>query len=192
MAEASGIDLEPVIAEYNALRQEISRRSTDQLVCITASLATVAALAVSITRDTDLFSALLLAVPWIFGVLGIIWCDHDHGIRIIGQYIREKIEGDKCKGMINWETYVSSQHFPRSPTFGKMGSVLPWIYFVVPSVVAMFAACWWRYTKLPFGLWLTLVILGLVPLLLMAYFLSSSIRKEGRAGVEERSRQVSQ
>jgi hypothetical protein len=59
------LKFQAVIAEYSPLRDEISGRSRDQLVCVTASLVGIGALLSTVATDPAKFSGLLVVAPWL-------------------------------------------------------------------------------------------------------------------------------
>ena len=73
------IKMAAIIAEYSSLREEISNRSKDQLVCVTGSVTAVSVLLGVIAANPGRYSGLLIVMPWILSVFGIIWCDHEIG-----------------------------------------------------------------------------------------------------------------
>ncbi len=94
------IKMAAILAEYSLLREEISNRSKDQLVCVTGSVTAVSLLLVVIAASPGKYLGLLIVIPWILCIFGIIWCDHAHGLHLIAKYIREEIEQKKIPRLI--------------------------------------------------------------------------------------------
>lgn len=169
------------LEEYKSLKTEIYGRSRDQLNCIRDSLIGVGiSLLVGILRyvnvesNTDFnfedLSVLFLIVNWILLVFGIIWCDSHLTIHRIGKYIymlenkifskldiKLGIRLDKYpfKKCFSWENYyreIQHQHFS-DKIIGKLGFVLPAIYFLFPSILLLML--YWNFNKLNFLSWST-------------------------------------
>jgi hypothetical protein len=165
------LKLQAVIAEYSSLRDEISDRSRDQLVCVTASLVGIGALLSTVATDPVKFSGLLVVAPWLLAVFGILWCDYAHGIHLAAMYIRDEIEqkklpqllgGATCSHTIGWETYLQTKR-DTTKLLGYINVVLPLLYFVLPSVVVIIAYFLLRFrgdTALPLALEYSFVGLG--------------------------------
>lgn len=143
------VKMKAIIAEYNALRQEIGRRSTDQLICVTGSVTAVGALLSVIASNPPQFTGLLIVIPWVLSIFGIIWCDHAHGLHLVAQYIREEIEQTKLPSLfsekkevtmlstIGWESKLHDKR-NENHMLGVINPVLPIIYFFVPSCISIF------------------------------------------------------
>lgn len=135
-----------VLAEYKALRDEITARSRDQLICVTASLVAVGTLLSTVASDPRKFSGLLVVAPWLLAVFGILWCDHAYAIHLIAVYIREEIEqktlsnllGNAGQYYVGWETYIQQKR-DTSWFLGYINYVMPLLYFALPSVVVIIA-----------------------------------------------------
>ena len=138
--------LAAVIAEYNSLRAEISARSRDQLLCVTASLLSVGALLSTVATDPGKFAGLLVVAPCLLLVLGIMWCDHAHAIHLIALYLRQEIEGKSIPALcgkdlrryLGWETWLQERR-DSSPFLGYINTILPYLYFGLPSLVVVIA-----------------------------------------------------
>gem|GEM_PF-2614753 len=170
-----------ILSEYNSLRDEISARSRDQLVCVTASLLAVGALLSTVAADPARFSGLLVIAPWILAVFGILWCDHAHAVHLIAQYLRDELEQKKLPRIlgvqteantIGWETYLQQKR-EASSFLGYVNIVLPLVYFALPSIAAIAAYFLLRFgggAALPRVLEYSFVGIGV--LLLVAMYLS--------------------
>ena len=138
--------LQAIISEYQALREEINRRTRYQMYCITVSVIGVGTLIGVIAGSPIAFSPILLVIPWLLSVFGIIWSDHSHGIHLIGLYIRNEIEGKKLPMLfgssdirwIGWESYMHERR-GKTPLVGYIITVLPLCYFFLPSVASLVA-----------------------------------------------------
>jgi len=137
-------ELQAVLSEYQTLREEIQRRSNNQLLCVTASTASVGVLIGFISGDIITRSFLLLVVSWILAVFGIMWLDHNIRIFELGRYIKDKIEEKKLKAIfkssnikwIGWEHYLSDKR-KKSLLRSFIVAVFPLIYFIVPSIISV-------------------------------------------------------
>lgn len=137
-----------ILAEYNALRQEISRRSTDQLICVTGSVTAVGALLSVIASNPPQYTGLLIVIPWVLSIFGIIWCDHAHGLHLVAQYIREDIEQNRLPNLfsenkkfamlstIGWESRLHDKR-KENNMLSVINPVLPIIYFFIPSCISI-------------------------------------------------------
>ncbi|MBL7074211.1 hypothetical protein ISS37_03090 [candidate division KSB1 bacterium] len=138
--------LQAIISEYQMLREEIQRRSTDQMHCVVASVLSIGVLISLIAQNPTKYSPVLIVIPWILAVFGIIWLDCNCSIFLLGQYIRDEIEGKKLPALlesseinwIGWQHYIYKKRekwkFPSYIVF-----ILPFFYFVIPSIVCVIA-----------------------------------------------------
>jgi len=138
--------LQAIISEYQALREEIQRRSTDQMHCVVASIVSVGALISLIAQNPLKYSPVLIVIPWILAVFGIIWLDYNRSIFLLGQYIRDEIEGKKLPALlesseikwIGWQHYISEKREKwQLPSY--IVFILPFLYFIIPSIVCVIA-----------------------------------------------------
>jgi len=138
--------LQAIISEYQALREEIQRRSTDQMHCVVASVVSVGALISLIAQNPLKYSPVLIVIPWILAVFGIIWLDYNRSIFLLGQYIRDEIEGKKLPALlesseikwIGWQHYISEKREKWKLT-SYIVFILPFLYFIIPSIVCVIA-----------------------------------------------------
>lgn len=133
--------LQVILTEYEKLRDEIQRRSRDQLFSITISIASVGTITGVAIKDISTNYLLLLMIPWILAVFGICWLDHAIFISRIGLFIKSQIETKKMKSLfsnntedlLSWERYIDEKR--------KRGKVefiiffLPLFYFIIPSML---------------------------------------------------------
>ena len=124
--------IKALTVEYSALKAEIHGRSRDQLLCVTAAFVAVGTLfSVGVQSESHI---LLLLLPWILGIFGVIWYDHDHWIHYIARYIRENIDPVIRPNEPGWETYIANRRASRS--FVAINKILPCILFILPSACA--------------------------------------------------------
>lgn len=180
-AEDRALRQAAILAEYNSLRDEISARSRDQLVCVTASLIAIGALLSTVAANPAKFSSLLVIAPWILAVFGILWCDHAHAIHLIAGYLRDEVEQKKLRQLgacesatetVGWETYLQGRR-QTSRLLGFVNILLPLVYFGLPSVAAIVAYFLLKFrgdASLPSVLEYSFVGIGV--LLLLAMYLS--------------------
>ena len=183
-------ELQAVISEYQMLRGEIQRRSTDQMHCLMASVASVGALISLTAQNPNKYSLILIVIPWILAVFGIIWLDHNRSIFLLGQYIRDEIEGKKLPKLLGsseirwmgWQHYISREREKKqSPSY--IVSVLPFIYFIIPSIVCVVAYAILNlsgYTSVHGLAGLGLFLIGIIPivLLLHSWYISYDITRK--------------
>ncbi len=165
--------IKALTVEYSALKAEIRGRSRDQLLCVTAAFVAVGTLfSVGVQSESHI---LLLLLPWVLGIFGTIWCDHDHWIHYIARYIEKKIEPVMLPNDLGWETYIAKRRPPDSP--GAINKILPSIFFIFPSVCAYIGYFFFlgphicddlpQEKKDHLGLICTLIVLGLISLVIM-------------------------
>ena len=138
--------LQAIISEYQTLNEEIQRRSTDQMHCVVASVISVGALIALVAQDPTKYSPVLIVIQWILAVFGIIWLDHSHQIFELGWYIKDEIEGKKLPRLfesseinwVGWQHYLSEKR-KKWPFPSYIVSILPFLYFVIPSIVCIIA-----------------------------------------------------
>jgi len=134
-----------VIAEFNALKDEIKARTTGQLYCVTASIASVATVVGFVIKNPVVYAKFLPIVPWILTIFGIIWCDHDRSIARLGKYIKEEMEEKKIPrltnnkqfALLNWETYCikNKPRFNLGPA--RIEFLIPVLFFIFPSASSL-------------------------------------------------------
>ena len=178
------IKMAAIIAEYSSLREEISNRSKDQLVCVTGSVTAVSVLLGVIAANPGQYSGLLIVMPWILCVFGIIWCDHAHGLHLIAKYIREEIEQKKIPDLISeemnagslstigWESKLHNER-KDSSVLGLINPLLPIIYYFLPSVISLVGYYFLRFervTNLPIVIEYYFISLAVTLLIALIYF----------------------
>jgi len=122
--------LEAILTEYNALREEIQKRSTNQMLSCTVSIAAIGALASFLLENFSARHYILLLIPWVFIVFGFLWMDHHIRIWEIGKYIKEEIES-KVDGL-NWETHLSNNIKILKTIF-----IFTIVYFIIPPLFSI-------------------------------------------------------
>ena len=136
-----------LLAEYEALRAEINRRSQAQqtlaVLCITASGA-IASFALS----RNLVPVLLLQ-PMLGACLGLLYADHGNSIHNIGRYLHDHTAArvdslTRSKGLLAWE-----RRGARDAATSRAVWLLPHaMIFMVSGVLALmlaFRPVWVRY-----------------------------------------------
>jgi len=101
------MNAELIIAEYNALRDEILRQADRQVQSVTIA---VIALGTLVATGTQFKSAALIFIyPLLASALAAIWAAEDRGIQATGAYIWKVIE-EKRAGVQNmsWEHFVAN------------------------------------------------------------------------------------
>lgn len=162
-----------LVAEYQKIREEIDRRSKEQFICISTSILAFGSVLGFISKSPEIYSPLLIIIPWISSIFGLVWTDHSHHIFSLGSYIREKIENQinqivRYKTEIGWEHYIHRERM-KLRKLGRMPSfivrMLPLIYFVFPSIGSIATYVFMRFgrfTKLPIAIEVFLLIIGSV------------------------------
>jgi hypothetical protein len=162
-----------LITEYQELRKEIERRSKEQFLCVSGSIIALGSVVGFIAKSPLIYSPLLIIVPWILAIFGIIWVDHAHHISLLGSYIREKIENQinllDYQGDIGWQSHIKSfRGKSKLPSF--IVCLLPFLYFIFPSINCIFAYIIMRLykcTKLPVYAEIPLIVIGTVFLIIL-------------------------
>ena len=100
-----------LLAEYNALRDEILRRTDIQHQLISITLVAFGAL---VSVGLQVSQTALLAYPLLALFLSVVWSYNDIRIRQLGFYIRDRIENRLAGGGEGWEHAISSDSLSRS------------------------------------------------------------------------------
>lgn len=99
-----------LLAEYNALRGEILKRSEIQHQLISFALAALGALTAVGLKDS---TSALLAYPILVLFLAVGWTYNDIQIAQIGLYIKHRIEGQLAASGQGWQHTILSQRSSR-------------------------------------------------------------------------------
>lgn len=131
-ARTGDVDPAGVIAEFNALRAEISQRSTAQLACLTASLAS-GGLAFTTLADGATTTILLPSI--LSPCFGLLWVDHASQIFNIAKYIKKDLALQHRTIPLKWEAFAN--RFSVSP--GRVHELgLPsLLIFAVPAILSL-------------------------------------------------------
>jgi hypothetical protein len=110
-----------VLAEYNALREEILKHTEIQHQFI--SLALIAPGTILAFGLQAKNAALILLYPALAMFLSIAWASQDRGNRIIGAYIRTRIESKIGEDLIGWEHFlVANRNKFKRPSLNFLAS----------------------------------------------------------------------
>jgi amino acid permease len=107
-------DTSAVIAEFQALRDEILKRAEFQYQVINLTLI-VASAFLSIGAQTNVAASVLLVYPLIALFLSSAWANNGNHIKRIGRYILRCLEA-KAIGL-GWESYIKQQTGVQRPEF---------------------------------------------------------------------------
>lgn len=111
-AEADKAHLDVLMAEFKALRDEIGSRATSSHTLININVVASGVLGGLVVNNPGRVELLLL-LPILSPILGLLWIDHAHNIRNIGDYIGttlrpavNAVAGDDTGSLLGWEDYV--------------------------------------------------------------------------------------
>lgn len=125
-----------VLAEYAALRSEITTLLSLQGQFLSFSVVFFGFIITMSNRDEGLPSAFLPLLPVPFGVLGLSYADVAFRIMRAARYIhhelRPRLERLGGEGCLAWETYIRERH----PSRGLMHWMdrLRWSFFLAPAI----------------------------------------------------------
>lgn len=139
-----GNRLKAVLSEYAKLRDEIDRRSRDQLYCVTVSVIAVGTIAGIVIRNPEDNHILLLVIPWILTVFGILWLDLANGISKLGRYIKHDMEEKKIRQLLGPGDWLGWQKFIFNATKKRRMFIeffLPLFYFILPLIFVFVLFC---------------------------------------------------
>lgn len=108
------------LAEFAALRVEITQRSSFQQALNALNLTVVATIA-GLVLSNHAAKSLLLFVPVISSTFGLLWLDHHRNIVLIATYVREEL----WRWTPSWEVWFAQHRAP----------IKEIIYFVAVGVV---------------------------------------------------------
>src|SRR6266487_2734697 len=104
--------LEVALAEFKALRDEIGSRATSSHTLININVVVSGVVAGLVVNNPGRV-ALLLLLPILSPVLGLLWLDHAHNIRNLGDYINATLRplitgaiGPGGEAALAWEAHV--------------------------------------------------------------------------------------
>jgi hypothetical protein len=140
-ADTQGVRL----AEYVALRAEITQRLSSQQALVALNLTAVATI-VGFVLVKHSSKSLLLLVPVVSSVLGLLWLDHDRNIRLMALYIGTELWRDRKQ---SWERWSGEGH-------SRPKEILYWIAIAI--VYGVTSGCTlavgWPGGRAPTGVWL--------------------------------------
>lgn len=99
-----------LLAEYQALRNEILKRTEIQHQLISIALVALGAL---ISVGMELSPPALLAYPMLALFLSAAWSANDIQIAQLGAYIRDEIEKELLDDGLGWEHHISSERISK-------------------------------------------------------------------------------
>jgi hypothetical protein len=102
--------LEVALSEFKALRDEIGQRATFSHTLININAVATGVIGGLVVNNPG--RVIILLVPAVFSpVLGLLWLDHAHSIRNMGDYINQTLRPLVCalagdKRLLGWEEHV--------------------------------------------------------------------------------------
>ena len=150
--------LQAVLSEYGKLRDEIQRRSNNQLFCITVSIASAGVLLGFLIEDVPSRLPILLIIPGLLVIFGLIFLDHHDRIFELGNYIREEIETRKLNAIfdksdikwIGWESILEEKrknYIKDKKPLSLIVRDLSVLYFISPSILSVIIYFYYHYYK---------------------------------------------
>lgn len=123
-----------LLAEYNALRQEIIARSQAQQQIISLSLIVSGTLLTLGIKNGG--GEIFFVIPILVFILALGWSRHDAAIKTIGGYIRYRIEPKVP--WLSWETYMEGLRTGTTRSFWvqELGSIQIFGLFVLIQLLA--------------------------------------------------------
>jgi hypothetical protein len=110
--ESDKARLDVLLAEFKALRDEIGSRATSSHTLMNMNVVASGVLGGLVVNNPGRVELLLL-LPILSPILGLLWLDHAHNIRNIGDYIGTTLRpavnaaaGDTAGSLLGWEDYV--------------------------------------------------------------------------------------
>jgi hypothetical protein len=168
-------DTAVILAEYNALRQEILKRLEIRYQILNIVLVAAGAM-LAVGTQPEVPPSLLLIFPLFSLALFASWLRNSSGVRLMRKYIRDEIES-RVPGL-HAETYMSMKQAKRSPF--RLSSDLSSTSVFVGTQVVTIAAAWVRSPDWTAN-YLLFVLAGVC--LLIACFMAA---KECVAAIRER------
>lgn len=187
--------LNAYLAEYQALRSEIEwliRDSTQyQKFAFTLLGIVFMALGWITQKAPDLIVPTLLAVPYLFCVLGLLYIRQHEEVYIVAAYLKEHMR-PKIRSLLSdqhlwgWEEFKAKRtnellegSFLKPLSTGRMINILRTMLFAVPSFVSVVAVTVYAFSKgfhnllgiYDWGLSMVLIICYLFDLIVLSYFL---------------------
>jgi hypothetical protein len=168
------LQMQAVLAEYSALRQEIVQRIGSRIQLLAAS-STISAIIIGVGLERR-SAELMLVVPMVACLFGLQVLYETLVVFQIGGYIRDNIEAPlraAYNASTGWEAQQPSRRIWRSP----LGNLPALLATLLPSTVTLILG--WSYS----GSLLIKAILSVVDLLIVAYYLVE-FQRQLRRGAE--------
>jgi hypothetical protein len=169
------LQMNVLIAEFNAVREEIIYRATSQGTLMQINITAAGAVA-SFALVNYAYAPMLIIIPILSPVLGVLWLDHDASIMKLGNYIRHRLKADYERvapfNYPDYQRYVELSPTTRADIFNFSTAVavtfgfLPFIALLYVSYVSFVT---YRRDYVLFGTFLAPAILAVL-LLLMFFF----------------------
>jgi len=146
--------LEVALAEFKALRDEIGSRATSSHTLININ-AVASGVAGGLVVNNPNRVELLLLLPILSPVLGLLWLDHAHNIRNIGDYINATLRplitgaiGPGGEAALAWEAHVDRYEQRALLRFVPLGVPVLVLFAAVPVASLAWTAghigsTWW-------------------------------------------------
>lgn len=151
-----------VLAEFGAMRDEITRRSEDQRALLALNFTVVGVIAAIVfSKDADDKAMnLLFILPFLCSTLGMIWLDHHRRIRQIGDFVRDTLRPVLVAELGDDRVLLSELEADRRERDYLLMPVWLALAFLIPSIVA-FGVLWAELGGWKSGLWwLEIIVVG--------------------------------
>jgi hypothetical protein len=152
--------LTAALAEFQALRGEITQRIQLQQVLLGLTITALGALLSVALASKSSRASLLLAAPFVTSALGFAYSDHARRINLLGEYIRDRLWPDVRSltddGLSSWEEDFVHVVSPSNPFQAGLSSAYIVTLFVVSPIAASCYAGFalhWRLTSAEWILW---------------------------------------
>jgi hypothetical protein len=126
-----------LLDEFKALREEISRRSKDQLSLIQMNITAIGVIlgfVIGYVKD----SRVLLIIPLVSSILGIIYLDNAEAIQHIGRFIQRQIKPAMFaivkQELPDYESYVRRLEVKRADRLLMVGFPVLAVFGLLPTV----------------------------------------------------------
>lgn len=184
--EATSRLLDVALAEFRALRDEIGARASSSHTLININ-AVASGVAAGLVVNNPGRVELLLVLPILSPVLGLLWLDHAHNIRNIGDYINETLRPQISaavgagEAVLAWEEHVDRYERRALLRFLPLGVPVLVLFAAVPVVAlartAGHVGSGWQWLLWGGGALLTLSFLVLWSRLILQPILGARVRE---------------
>ena len=175
--------LDVALAEFKALRDEIGSRSTSSHTLININVVASGVIGGLVVNNPGRVELLLL-LPILSPVLGLLWLDHAHNIRNIGDYINTTLRPlmarpprRRERRVLSWEEHVDLYERRALLRFVPLGVPVLVLFAAIPLVSLARTVgdigSGWQWVLLGGGLLLTLSFLALWSRLILEPVLSA-------------------